>query len=74
MDTLIALACPPHGHAIDPAPKGAVPNEESLKHFQVIEPIRIGLSLSEIVGNGANNRVVRAKGGLDQKFAVKAVS
>lgn len=68
MEKTIALACPPEGFALDPAPLGAVPQSEVLRPFPAINPIVIGVSLEEAVKGGVPKRVLQAKGGLEHKF------
>jgi hypothetical protein len=68
MENTIALACPPEGFSIDPAPAGCIPKQERLIPFLSISPITIGITLEETLKGGQSTRILQAKSGLDQKF------
>lgn len=68
MKTMIALAGPPAGYALDPANHDRLPGEDKLRAMPALTPLQISLSLEDITKSGSNQRVLQIKSGLQHKF------
>ncbi len=69
MKEMIALASPPAGFTLDPIKHDRLPTEDKLRAMPALQPIRLALSLDDMVSATSGQRVLQAKGGLHLKFA-----
>jgi hypothetical protein len=74
MKEIIALASPPGGFTLDPANHDRLPTEDRLRPMPALTPIRLSMSLDEIVKPNSSQRVLQAKGGLHHKFKAAKVN